>query len=286
MEQETINNENIEEEITEMDIFVLISSEGFIEGWSTTPSGADNEVTLTVKKDHAFFTTPFTYYKLVDGGLVYSSDRELLAAKQEKNRELDAICKATILGRFPAIVDGVEYFFSNDIEAQANFEKLDKAFDKGFLTAIPWTCYDAEGGVHRIVLTAETFPVVYFAHLNHIQGNIAKYRDILQPMVAEATEDELKNIQWEGVEAPTLPTPTPTPTPPPEEPSEPPTEEPMDPEEPTEPVEPPVEEPTDPPPPDEGTTDSMKITTVKDTGSTHVFKLFTDLFKRTNAKLY
>lgn len=117
--------------------------------------------------------------------------------KEKKILELNSACNSTILGRFTQEVNGQVYAFSNDAEAQANFEKADRAFEKGRLTEIIWTAYDTDGNVARIILTSENFESVYMAHLIHIQSNISKYRDVLMPQVEQATTvNEVNSIVW------------------------------------------------------------------------------------------
>jgi hypothetical protein len=118
-------------------------------------------------------------------------------AKEDKEHELNSKCNSTILGRFSCVVNDETYHFSNDMEAQANFEKCDRAFEKGRLTEIPWTAYDTDGNVVRVVLTQETLEQVYLAHLYHIQSSIAKFRDVLMPQVLAATTvEEVEAIKW------------------------------------------------------------------------------------------
>lgn len=118
-------------------------------------------------------------------------------AKENKKLELSHACNTSITGRFSVNLNGVEYKFSNDMEAQMNFEKYARAFDKGLITEILWTAYDVDGSVVRITLTEEMFNIVYLEHLNHIQRNISKYRDFLMPMVENAkTVEEVNLIQW------------------------------------------------------------------------------------------
>jgi YHS domain-containing protein len=121
----------------------------------------------------------------------------LKGVKKSKIVELNQSCNKTILGKFSHDVNGVTYYFSNDMEAQANFEKCDRAFEKGRMTELAWTCYDVDGNVVRLVLTPETFESLYVAHLEHIQNNIAKFRDFLMPQVEGATTvEEIESIQW------------------------------------------------------------------------------------------
>lgn len=119
-------------------------------------------------------------------------------SKTKKILELDIDCNTAILGRFSSSINGVTYYFSNDTEAQANFEKADNAFFRGRMTEITWTAYDEEGNVVRLPLDQTTFESVYMNHLIHIQSNISKYRDMLMPQVEQATTiEEVENIMWD-----------------------------------------------------------------------------------------
>lgn len=132
----------------------------------------------------------------IDGRWVETvTEEELLEPlKMQKMRELNKMCNYIILGRFISVVDGEKYYFSNDMEAQANFEKCDRAFEKGRLTEIVWTCYDEHGNIQRITLTPETFEGVYISHLAHINDNISKFRDTLMPLVESAESEDRKSV--------------------------------------------------------------------------------------------
>ena len=107
------------------------------------------------------------------------------------------MCNLTILGRFSADVNGSTYYFSNDMEAQANFQKADGAFEKNRIIEVVWTAYNTEGNVERIPLNKESFELVYISHLAHVQNSIAKFRDFLMPLVESSTTvEELESIVW------------------------------------------------------------------------------------------
>lgn len=126
-----------------------------------------------------------------------STGSPLEKAQNAKMKELADTCNKTILDRFSSKVDGVDYLFSNDMEAQANFEKCDRAFEKGRITEIPWTAYTMDGDVIRILLNEEKFEPVYISHLSHITGNISKFRDFLMPLVEDAkTVEEVEKVNW------------------------------------------------------------------------------------------
>lgn len=118
--------------------------------------------------------------------------------REAKKIELNMACNQTILGRFSASINGVTYYFSNDSEAQANFEKADNAFYRGRMTEITWTAYDVDGNVVRIALDEQTFETVYMSHLYHIQLNISKFRDKIMPLLEKAkSEPEINAISWD-----------------------------------------------------------------------------------------
>lgn len=121
----------------------------------------------------------------------------IVQCKKKKMEELNRKCEEAILGKFSAPYNGNTYYFSCDMEAQSNFEKVDRAFEKGRITEIGWTAYDSNGDVTRLLLTSESFEPIYIRHLEHIQGNISKFRDFITPLVMSATTlTDINDIQW------------------------------------------------------------------------------------------
>jgi hypothetical protein len=119
----------------------------------------------------------------------------LAEAKKDKMSQLDRACAQTIMGTFDyQYTDGKTYSFYNDATAQANFDKLLNAFNGSMITSVPWTAYDSNGNVVRLTFDSATFIDLYKAHLNHIQSNIAKFRDELQPQVEAITVQD-GNVQ-------------------------------------------------------------------------------------------
>jgi hypothetical protein len=119
-------------------------------------------------------------------------------ARESKLAELDQTCNRTILGNFAyTYSDGNTYYFNNDTMAQGNFDKVLNAFDKNLVTAIAWTAYTKEGAVARLVFDVNSYLGLYEAHLNHIQANISKFRDFLEPKVmAASTVPAIQEINW------------------------------------------------------------------------------------------
>lgn len=127
----------------------------------------------------------------------FSINGVLDSARKNKIEELDKACSETILNYFPFDVNGVTYYFSNDMEAQANFEKAGRAFDKAYITNITWTAYNQNDIAFRLTFDSVSFDNLYLAHLHHIQDNISKFRDVLEPQVLSATTiEELDSIKW------------------------------------------------------------------------------------------
>jgi hypothetical protein len=121
----------------------------------------------------------------------------LVIAKKQKLSELDSKCKESILGYFKATIDGVEYSFSNDAEAQSNFKDGMWALENNKVTTIKWTAYDSTGNIVRLDLDLIKLSDVNVTRLTHQQTMVAKYRDILQPQIElSATVEEVNNITW------------------------------------------------------------------------------------------
>lgn len=117
--------------------------------------------------------------------------------KQAKITELNDACNQSILGKFTSTINGMSYYFSYDTEAQSNITKVGRAFDKGLVTTVKWTAYDSDGNTVRIDLDANSFDAMFTNSLIHLNTNISKLRDDLEPKVEEATEvEQVLKITW------------------------------------------------------------------------------------------
>lgn len=179
------------------EIFIEITEDGYGKSWGTSWF-SENCFPINVEEDHELFTSAgIREFRYVNQKLVKDQQALLEQNKEVTLRKFDQLCSETILGRFITEVDGVQYQFSCDNEAQKNFDKCLTAFSRGMIESNPWTAYTMEGEVVRLELTTDKFDKVYLSHLEHIQGNIAKFRDILEPRVREAkTLEELREITW------------------------------------------------------------------------------------------
>jgi hypothetical protein len=138
---------------------------------------------------------------------------ELLSmAKNLKDGELSRACSETILAGFDYAIDDVVYHFSFDTEAQLNFQGTERILEQGLIETISWTV-TREGQYERITINKTLMDELKIAILIHKDANIAKYRDVLMPMVnAATTVEEVKAIQWDDVPpTPSVKTPQETP---------------------------------------------------------------------------
>jgi hypothetical protein len=118
--------------------------------------------------------------------------------KSAKLAQLDEACSHVIVGGFDYTVNTVSYHFSCSLSAQANFQGTDTLFKDGTITSADWTVVNnATGNVERITLDNATFNAIKLEVFKHINSNVSKLRDTLQPQVDSATtKEEVDAIVW------------------------------------------------------------------------------------------
>lgn len=103
---------------------------------------------------------------------------------QEKHiSKLKEECGEAIVDRFSAMINGKEYFFSNDEKAQSNYEKFARALDKGLLTQVKLNAYSKDGIQTRLTFDRNSFDIVYKAHVKHIIVTLDKLHEEVIPQV-------------------------------------------------------------------------------------------------------
>ncbi|WP_431798921.1 hypothetical protein [Halobacillus andaensis] len=177
-----------------MKIHIHVNEEThMVEGWGSSPSS--NTVEIEVQEDHEVLRHPFSF-KYIDGELTKDDSKALTIAKQKKQIELDKACNSAILAGFFHVIDGVEYLFSYDLEAQVNFGDLKEVLKDGIVDEVMWTVRK-DGEYTRIPITSEIMKELTVSILMHKQDNISKFRDFLEPQVKDATTvEEVKEITW------------------------------------------------------------------------------------------
>lgn len=119
--------------------------------------------------------------------------------KEKKNQELNSACNQAILEGFLHNINGVDYWFSFDTEAQLNFQGSKIVLDAGLIPVINWTVRigGKNGEYGRIPITKEIMSELTVAILIHKDSNISKYREQLLPLLNAATTiEEVNAITW------------------------------------------------------------------------------------------
>lgn len=118
--------------------------------------------------------------------------------KKVKDAELNKACSEAILGGFDFSLDGVDYHFSYDNEAQVNFQETYTLFQNSVINDVMWTVTLGEGKF-RLFLNKERFAKVYYASIQHKLRCIKYYRDKLTPLLTSATTyDMINDIVWDS----------------------------------------------------------------------------------------
>lgn len=123
------------------------------------------------------------------------TSNSLDVTKLNKINELDKICKHTILGRFKATINEIEYEFSYDVEAQSRFNGIGLLFFANKISEIEWTAYE-NGQRVRIMLNQSNFDIVSIAALHHQNVNVTKYNQLLQQVNEATTKEQVEVIVW------------------------------------------------------------------------------------------
>ncbi|MED1201936.1 hypothetical protein [Heyndrickxia acidicola] len=122
----------------------------------------------------------------------------LADVRNAKMVQLDEACNNTIVAGFDATVNGTSYKFSCSLAAQANFQGTDTLFKDGAITQAEWTVINTNTGkTERINIDQTTFNTLKLQVFQHINSNISKLRNTLQPQVEEATTNaDVDKINW------------------------------------------------------------------------------------------
>lgn len=118
--------------------------------------------------------------------------------KDAKMAQLDEACNISIINGFNYTINSVSYHFSCSISAQANFQGTDTLFKDGVITEAEWTvANNSTGKIERIILDQTTFNTLKFEVFKHIDVNVKRLRNTLEPLVESATTNqEIDSIVW------------------------------------------------------------------------------------------
>jgi hypothetical protein len=128
-------------------------------------------------------------------------DKEIVSLeelKAAKVNQLDEACNLAIISGFEHVVNDINYLFSSSVTAQANFQGTDTLFKDGLITEAEWTVVNIETGkIERIIIDQIQFNEIKLKVFQHINSNISRFRNILQPQVEQAlTKEEVEVVVW------------------------------------------------------------------------------------------
>ncbi|PGQ88276.1 DUF4376 domain-containing protein [Priestia megaterium] len=140
-------------------------------------------------------------YDFTTGQWVEARDAEYILnlAKQRKDAELNDAANRAIQAGFDHEINGVIYHFSFDTEAQLNYQGAERLLSKGTVTSIDFTVF-RDNQYERIPIDAAEMEKLTLTIMMHKNRNIVKYRELLLPLVEEATTiQEVAKITWDSI---------------------------------------------------------------------------------------
>ncbi|MFD0825861.1 DUF4376 domain-containing protein [Neobacillus sp. M.A.Huq-85] len=176
-------------------VYIICDENNRVTDVATTPIG-ENPIGVEVE-DKDIFTNPFNFL-YENGDLIKENSQELTNRKIEKMAAIEALCDASIIAGFDYEINGISYHFSSSLAAQANFQGTDTLFKDGLISDVEWTVTNnATGAVERISFDQTVFNQLKLQVFIHINSNISKLRNELQPKVdAAQSQTELDLIIW------------------------------------------------------------------------------------------
>lgn len=180
-----------------MELYIVCNEENRIVGSGTTPLGEDSILIEINDANLNNFFENQNLYKYVNGQLEKDTAIEMDNARKTKEAELSQACNFSISNGFDFKINNILYHFSFDTEAQLNFQGAERLLNGGVVESVMWTVHLGDGYA-RIPITKETMDQLTIAILLHKEQNIAKFRDVLMPLVEAATTvEEVQSICWD-----------------------------------------------------------------------------------------
>ena len=178
-----------------MKIYIQTDSENRLKHAGTTPIGEDSIEVEVSNMMEVFNDLSSFIYK--DGTIMRGTEISLQNLKKKKDLELNMCCSRFISSGFNHTINGIDYRFSFDIEAQLNFQGARDLLNSGVLPSIAWTV-KRDGVYERILITKEIMNELAMVILQHKDSSIRRYREELLPLVEGAqTEEEVNSITWD-----------------------------------------------------------------------------------------
>lgn len=177
-----------------MALWIFVNEKGLVDGWSSQYMDGAIEVDLDVGNP---LLNRLGSVRYKNGVLFEDESVTLEKAVQEKDRELNEACKQAIIDGFIHNINGIDYRFSLDMEAQMNFQGAERLLSAGAIEEIYWTVRTMDGEYTRIPINKEVMIELSIKILTHKDGMISRYRDILMPYVKSLRNvKEIESVNW------------------------------------------------------------------------------------------
>lgn len=177
--------------------YLALDANNYVNGMGSTyfELGGCQTIELEIEPNHPILSS-LGQFKYDNDQLIEDKVKGLETSKQNKLIELQQKCQEVINSGFTHVFDGVEYWFSLDMEAQQNFTSSYQIMKDGLVQEITWTV-KVNKEYSRLAITLPMMEELAIAIMTHKTNNIAKFRDFLTPQVNAATTlEEVKAITW------------------------------------------------------------------------------------------
>lgn len=186
-----------------VELYITLDEDNFITSYGHAKYGIitqnkEDSILIKVDKNHEIALGSFGNWKYENGDLYKDTSRVVDNLKNAKKGELSQACQECILGGFTSKVDGVDYHFSYDREAQMNYQERWQLFQNNMIDSIVMTAHGLDGSDARLEVDKKIFDNIYLDSVKHKENCIKRLRDDLFPLVdnSQSVED-LNAISWD-----------------------------------------------------------------------------------------
>ena len=178
-------------------MYIAVNSNGLIVAMSDTPIFMANTETFNVDIPHEHpILDDLGGWHYTDSVLHNDEAYLLEELRASKMIEFNMRCQETIEAGFDYEYEGTVYHFSLDTQAQQNFSDSYQLLKDRTIQDVAWTV-KVNGEYSRLVIDFDMMQEISHLIFLHKTNNIAKFRDILMPIVNDATtQEELGEIVW------------------------------------------------------------------------------------------
>jgi hypothetical protein len=174
---------------------VVDSKTGRLIAVGDTPMDAEGHQTYAVEDNEDVRKNPENY-KVENDRLIKDDVYVLEMVKAGKGKELEDACRESILNGFPYTINGVEYHFSYDYEAQGNFRDAKEALLDGSIPEVRWTVRK-DGEIHRVLITKEIIVDLCREAMTQKNDKISRLRDFLMLILEGCTTiEDINQLNW------------------------------------------------------------------------------------------